>query len=401
MCIRDSLNPVALARPIRTTSPVQANFPRSPGNPGASDHMPPPIPGAAGRIGNDAFTKLTAQSGLAAPELQRLLSGFQRQSKTAARAPSAPSAAPDPRFTKARPTATAAKLTIGMATYDDYDGIYFTLQAIRLYHPEILSEVEFVVVDNNPDGACGPALRDLGNWIDNYRYIPKGEISGTAIRDWVFREAACEFVLCIDCHVLVVSGALKRLIDYFQAAPDTIDLLQGPMVYDDLKGYATHFKPEWRDGMYGTWDTDPAGANPDQPSFEIPMQGLGLFACRRSAWPGFNPAFRGFGGEEGYIHEKIRRRGGKALCLPFLRWVHRFNRPLGPTYDNRWEDRVRNYLIGFRELGWDTGQVAEHFRTFLGEKVWSTVVARLSPDVLPLADPRSVELAATDDEARA
>jgi hypothetical protein len=26
-------------------------------------------------------------------------------------------------------------LTIGMATYDDYDGVYFTLQSLRMYHP--------------------------------------------------------------------------------------------------------------------------------------------------------------------------------------------------------------------------------------------------------------------------
>ena len=59
----------------------------------------------------------------------------------------------------------------------------------------------------------------------------------------------------------------------------------------------------------------PAGTDPDNPPFEITMQGLGLFACRRDAWPGFNPAFRGFGGEEGYIHEKIRQRGGETLVL--------------------------------------------------------------------------------------
>ncbi|MGL1784034.1 hypothetical protein ACSTG0_23510, partial [Vibrio parahaemolyticus] len=85
--------------------------------------------------------------------------------------------------------------------------------------------------------------------------------------------------------------------------------------------------------------TDPAGAEPDLPPFEIPMQGMGLFACRRDAWAGFNPDFRGFGGEEGYIHEKFRQRGGKVLCLPFLRWMHRFNRPLGLPYPNVWADR--------------------------------------------------------------
>ena len=34
------------------------------------------------------------------------------------------------------------KLCIGMATYDDYDGVYFSVQAIRLYHPEVLDQLE-------------------------------------------------------------------------------------------------------------------------------------------------------------------------------------------------------------------------------------------------------------------
>src|SRR5271168_3863366 len=54
-------------------------------------------------------------------------------------------------------------LTIGMATYDDYDGCYFSVQAIRLYHSEILSEVEFLVVDNKPAGPCSQALKSLEN----------------------------------------------------------------------------------------------------------------------------------------------------------------------------------------------------------------------------------------------
>ena len=50
------------------------------------------------------------------------------------------------------------------------------------------------------------------------------------------------------------------------------------------------------------------------------------------AWPGFPAAFRGFGGEEAYIHEKFRRAGGRRLCLPWLRWMHRFGRPVAfPT----------------------------------------------------------------------
>jgi UDP-glucose 4-epimerase len=357
----------------------------------------------------NAVLKIVAETGMAADKLQEMIARFGRPAavdpqaqQRSPRSQSSEAGALKASHAKSRTATGSRKLTIGMATYDDYDGVYFTLQAIRMYHPEILDEVEFIVIDNNPTGPCGPALADLTNWIPSYRYIPKGDITGTAIRDWVFQEADGRFVLCVDSHVLIVNGALKRLIDYIDADADSKDLLQGPLIYDDLKHYSTHFRPEWRAGMFGTWDADPAGADPDQPPFEIPMQGLGLFGCRRSAWPGFNPEFRGFGGEEGYIHEKIRQRGGRVLCLPFLRWMHRFGRPLGTAYDNRWEDRVRNYLIGFREVGWDTTQVVEHFRAFLGDQTWSNVAERIGRDVLPsMETPEATEQPAGEKPAEA
>jgi hypothetical protein len=258
------------------------------------------------------------------------------------------------------------KLTIGMATYDDYDGVYFSLQAIRLYHPEILDQANFLVVDNHPDGPCAESLKTLEGSTPHYRYVPFNSHSGTAVRDFIFAEADGQFVLCMDCHVFIVPGALKRLMDYFAAHPETRDLLQGPLVFDDLAAIATHFHPAWRSGMYGYWETDERGRDPDAPPFDIPMQGLGVFSCRRAAWPGFNPRFRGFGGEEGYIHEKFRRNGGRTLCLPFLRWMHRFSRPMGVPYTNRWEDRMRNYMIGLRELGLPTLGLEQHFQELLG-----------------------------------
>jgi hypothetical protein len=117
--------------------------------------------------------------------------------------------------------------------------------------------------------------------------------------------------------------------------------------------------------MYGAWRTDERGTDPDAPPFEIPMQGLGAFACRRQAWPGFNPRLSGFGGEEGYLHEKIRRNGGKVFCLPFLRWMHRFDRPQGTRYPVSWKDRIRNYLIEYDELGLDPAPVVAHFEKHL------------------------------------
>jgi Glycosyl transferase family 2 len=346
----------------------------------------------------DAFMRFVVDNGVSAAELQKVapaLTGQWQPELEVQKLLQAPASRIVSASTvQARVDGEAKKLTIGMATYDDYDGVYFTLQAIRLYHSEILNDVEFVVVDNNPEGPCGQALQELGGWISNYRYIARAAISGTAVRDCVFQEALGKFVLCIDCHILIAAGALKRLLDYFDAHPDTADLLQGPMIYDDLLGYSTHFEPQWSEGMYGVWGADPRGADPDQPPFEIPMQGLGLFACRRSAWPGFNPAFRGFGGEEGYIHEKFRQRGAKALCLPSLRWMHRFGRPRGVAYPVRWEDRVRNYVIGFHEVGWDTQPLVAHFRAFLGEPLWLLVASRLSGG--EITGPAHIARAASD-----
>ena len=260
------------------------------------------------------------------------------------------------------------KLTIGMATYDDYDGVYFSLQALRLYHPEIIDNANFLIIDNRPDGPCAEGLKALEDTTPHYRYVPFNSYSGTAAsKNLVFAEANGEFVLCLDCHVFVVPGALRRLLEYFDAHPGAVDLLQGPLVHDDLTTIATHFRPAWSSGMYGCWDMDERGRDPEALPFDIPMQGMGLFACRRSVWPGFNARFRGFGGEEGYIHEKFRRSGGRTLCLPFLRWMHRFRRPMGVPYTNRWEDRVRNYLIGFRELGLPTAELESHYRELLGE----------------------------------
>jgi hypothetical protein len=311
----------------------------------------------------DALVRLLLDGG--APEARRFLSVFPA---SAAATPTQQPAVPVGEIPAPTPRRPARKLTIGMATYDDYDGVYFSVQALRLYHPEILDDVNFVVVDNHPDGPCAAPLKQLDSLIPNYRYVPFASRSGTAVRDVVFDEADSEFVLCMDCHILVVSGAIKRLLGYLEANPATQDLLQGPLLYDDTKKTGSHFHPAWRAGMYGYWESDPRADDPDGAPFEIPMHGLGLFACRRAAWPGFNPQFRGFGGEEGYLHEKFRRAGGRTLCLPFLRWIHRFNRPLGPPYRNTWVDRMRNYLIGFREVGWPTDPIVEHFRELLGRE---------------------------------
>lgn len=312
-----------------------------------------------------------------------------------------------------------------MAHYDDFDGVYFTLQALRAYHD--LSDVELLLVDNKPiikrDGNRENNVIESfmkGN-ISNSRYIKSDDTAGTSSpRDLIFREANSKSVMCIDCHVLLIPGAIKRLIDWYDRNPDNKDLLTGPLITDNLHDWYTHFDLRWRGGMWGTWglawtcecgqhftvqddkgkaafhdlmDFSCLGNNctcgkqfpdinyashegplflagyrqlaksrDDQP-FEIPAQGLGLFSCNKDAWLGFNENFRGFGGEEGYIHIKYRQSGHRCLNLPFLGWIHRFGRVDGVKYPCTYYDRVRNYVIGHNELNLSTDDIYKHFCT--------------------------------------
>ena len=265
------------------------------------------------------------------------------------------------------------RMTVGMATYDDFNGVYFTLQALRLYQD--MQDVELLVVDNF---GCDYTKRFVEGWSRG-RYILRNDIQGTAApRDLVFREATGDIVVCCDSHVLFPKGVIARLKKFYDDHPDCDDLLQGPLLYDDAELISTHLDPVWREEFWGIWATDPRGLDPEGEPFEIPMQGLGAFACRRSAWLGFNPRFQGFGGEEGYIHEKFRRAGRRTLCLPWFRWMHRFGRPSGVPYRLTLEDKFRNYLIGHAELGLDLAPVFSQFSPRLpDERVMSVAVEAL------------------------
>jgi hypothetical protein len=267
---------------------------------------------------------------------------------------------------RASPPGPERFLTIAMATYDEYDATFFTAQSIRMHHPEIADETAILVLDNHPSGPCAAALKRLDEKVNGYRYVPYDRFTGTTVRDFLFREAKSEFVLVIDSHVLFAPGSLTKLIAFLKTQRDSRDLFQGPMVSEDLKTSATHFDPIWSHGMYGRWGFDDRATDPDAPPFEILMQGLGVFACRKKAWPGLNPRLQGFGAEEGYLHEKIRRNGGRVMCLPFLRWLHRFRPPGEVPYPLNWAERVRNYLIAYDELGLDNATVREHFESQLG-----------------------------------
>jgi hypothetical protein len=256
------------------------------------------------------------------------------------------------------------KLTIGMATHDDYDGLYFSIQNIRMNHREVLDDIEFVIIDNNPYGVHGESIRKFIKWVkEPIQYLPFNNYQSTCVKNKVFALADTPYVLCMDSHVLIEPKSLKKLIKFYDQDKDEGNLLQGPLLYDDMQSISTHFDlSQWGNYMWGQWGNDDRGNSLKGEAFEIPAQGMGLFSARKDSWLRFNPLFRGFGGEEGYIHEKYRKNGKKTLCLPFLRWMHRFERPNGANYPNNLLDRFRNYYIGFKELELDMAPLLEHFK---------------------------------------
>lgn len=257
------------------------------------------------------------------------------------------------------------KLTIGMATFDDYEGVYFTIQSLRLNNLDRFDEIDFLIIDNNPESEEGKTTKRFAASA-GARYIPDTSWRSTAVRDRIFREALAPVAMSIDPHVLFEPGAVSRVIDYFDGN-DSADLHHGVILYDYLEttgAVMTHMDPVWRADMFGIWGHDKKGADPTTPPYEIEQHGLGCFVCRVEAWEksgGFHPLFRGFGGEEGYIHEKFRKAGATTILLPWLRWIHRFDRPRGSPYPLTIEERIRNYLIGWLDLDRDPEDVIKHF----------------------------------------
>jgi len=305
-----------------------------------------------------------------------------------------------------------------MACFDDFDGVYFTVQALRAYHGADGQDVEIVVVDNHPGSKQGQATADFCSKARVVYHPYEGPPTTAGSRQKVFQLASAPVVCVLDCHILPRwGGFVQSVLDAVEVNPRAIH--QGPLWLDNLRSWHTHFKPEWREGMWGTWQTatlHPSGVIVDlgiidskkiatpifggeplpadgweawslvsvetwAPPFEIPGQGLGMFACRKDVWPGFNPHFRGFGGEEMYIHAKARQLGIPTLCQPSLGWIHRFGRPNGVPYPNTWYDRCRNYVLGHRELGLPLDDVRSEFlgHRRVTEETWQSLIDNPQP----------------------
>jgi glycosyltransferase involved in cell wall biosynthesis len=272
-------------------------------------------------------------------------------------------------------------ITIGLPSYGNPSEVWFTVQALRLYQD--LEGVEVLVADNQGNDETAKVCRDC-----KIRYERFTDVTGTGpVRNAIFRLATMPFVLVIDSHVLLWPEAMKTLKWWLvQHWNEAKNLIQGPMVLSALRNCYTHYENKWRAQMWGTW---PPAVTPEsldgKDPFEIEMMGCGLFGCRKDSWLGFHSDCRGFDGVEGVIHAKYRKAGRKVLCLPFLRWVHLF-RPKGQTvpYPIRVEDRIHNFILGFREIGLDLKPVYEHFGYENVRAIEQAIDARgVSPSPIP------------------
>lgn len=238
------------------------------------------------------------------------------------------------------------KFTLSMAAYDDYDGLFFTIQALRMYHP--VAEMEILVLDNNPSSPHGEALRGFARGVPQVRVIPVTDRASSFIKYDCFKHATGDVIIGMDCHILLMPGAIQKLVEHWQMNPDSPDLVTGPLVYNDLTSLSSHMDPTWRGLDFGTWGTSKEDLDRGSP-FEVPMQGMGFFSFRRAAWKGINPDFRQFGGEEWYVAEKVRSWGGRVMCLPQVQWMHRFDWPKR-TFPLTNDAKVLNYYRGWLEV---------------------------------------------------
>ncbi len=263
-------------------------------------------------------------------------------------------------------------LTIGMASYRDAGRTTMTIMSLLLGNPDVRrDEFEIVVIDNDPQGQPDAAEGEnhsktlkLFSGQNGTVYDHFTTVQGTAAaKGRIFEIAKGRSVLVIDCHVILPAGTLRKLIDYFAAHPDSKDLLQGPLIADGLGNAGDHFKQAWGSWMLGQWATKDS-AEP----FEIESQGCGLFACNKAAWPGFHSLLRGFGPEEGHLHNRIRRNGGKCWSMPWLKWWHGFSNPGGERSGGLGADeRLRGYLVTSFDTGKPTvEEIRKHYVEEMG-----------------------------------
>ena len=116
------------------------------------------------------------------------------------------------------------KLSIGIAHHNDFSGAWFTIQDIRkelLFNKrkDLLEKIEFVIVENDAESDHSESLKNfsINNLAKNKSLsynICRTEGTSSS-RNMIIDNANGEFVLVLDCHVLLcpVWLTVERLLD--------------------------------------------------------------------------------------------------------------------------------------------------------------------------------------------
>jgi hypothetical protein len=289
---------------------------------------------------------------------------------------------------------TSPSLTISMATFDDFDGVFFSVQSIRM-HQDLPEETEFLILDNNPDSAHGKQLKHFAKDVPGMRVVDVTDRKSSFVKYDAFKLAKGDIILGLDCHVLLQTGFIKAMMEYWSWNAKSKNMLTGPLIYDSLKATSEQINPVWRGHDFGIWGDNKEGMKSGEP-FEIPAQGMGCFSFVRANAPEINQGFRGFGGEEWYMAEKVRRNGGVVVCHPKMGWNHRFNWPIR-TFPLTIEDKLHNYYTGWLEIYGNINhpmmvEMTKHWVSQVGEDIVKTAIFKavlgnaFMPPTVPQAD---------------
>lgn len=172
--------------------------------------------------------------------------------------------------------------------HSTYDAIHSTLQSIRLYHSEILNDIEIIVLDSHPMDSDGDQLKLslLSNDICGIpvRYIANNKSRGTSEKQMILDYVSTPYFLYMEPGTLMVQGSIAKLIKYFDSNMDGgFGILQGVEFDFRLQNYITHTDFVWHNGSYGIDAQDSKIELSSDTAFLVDGARLNVFACRMNS----------------------------------------------------------------------------------------------------------------------
>ena len=276
------------------------------------------------------------------------------------------------------------KLTIGIYTHDDYDGVRYLIDSIRLNDPDILSDIEFSIIDNCPGTPNSDAIIEyLKTAVKNvaFSYNAFGRYSNHIWRFEAVELAKTPYVVVVESKLQFAPGALKALINFFDAGLDNGLIITGPRIKDDFSGVLTHFRYAWDGEFYGIAEKDER-ADTQTEAFEIEGLLPGLFAVRKDSFfkiPKGPFAGNGIYGEDVVLSlTNFVVKNKRALCLPALKWSCRMVKASGSAIPDSVLNRFHNYSTAFLLLDAKDklAELKSQFANSISEERMSEIISK-------------------------